>query len=109
VRRAALLVFVIACGGRAASSDSQGNNGGGLAASDAGSDANDGGGGGLPLGALCSVGSECASGVCFNPFGGTSGDRRWCTLRCNPGQDPVCNVPPFDGTCNTQGYCRLPP
>jgi hypothetical protein len=48
----------------------------------------DGGVSGLPYGAVCARGSECVSGLCLGPAGGTSGR---CTKPCNGNAD--CTYP----------------
>jgi hypothetical protein len=57
----------------------------------------------LPLGTPCMTNAQCESGICFV---GTS--QSFCTLHCTQAtvaQD--CPVPPTDGTCNRQGYCKF--
>jgi hypothetical protein len=52
----------------------------------------------------CNSDDECASNVCFK--GGKAG---WCSYHCTVANaTQVCPNPPFDGTCNNQGYCRRP-
>ena len=56
------------------------------------------------LGVVCSVGSECESGLCF-----VGGQASYCSLRCTSANaTTICTPPVFDGLCNMQGYCRRP-
>jgi hypothetical protein len=56
-------------------------------------------------GANCTADGECQSGKCF-----IGGKASWCSYPCNASNvATVCvPVPPFDGTCNNQGFCRRP-
>src|SRR5262245_53399845 len=53
----------------------------------------------------CTGNDECQSGVCF-----IGGRASWCSYGCTAQTAAtVCvPVPPFDGTCNNQGFCRRP-
>jgi hypothetical protein len=102
------LAVAVACGGRSSSSGA-GDTNGGLTGGDAGDDGAAEAGadaGGKPLGTPCNSGADCASGVCFVGGGGSVS---WCSLHCTQSDaQTTCGAAPFDGTCNTQGYCRLP-
>ena len=57
----------------------------------------------LPLGTPCMTNAQCQSGICFVGM-----KQSFCTLHCTQAtvaQD--CPVPPTDGLCNTQGYCKF--
>ena len=110
-----VMATLVACGGRTTSTSGGDESGRGsaLAANDNGADAGDAGpaaaidgavsptGTGAPASA-CSTGGDCASGVCF--VGAT---RAFCTFRCTPEDAATVCAGPFEGNCNTMGYCRL--
>ncbi len=39
--------------------------------------------------------------------GGANVGKTWCSLKCTPDNQAQLCGPPFDGTCNMRGYCRL--
>jgi hypothetical protein len=51
----------------------------------------------------CTTDPECGSNVCFK---GTMSS--YCSLRCTAQDAVTVCVPPFNGVCNMQGYCRKP-
>jgi hypothetical protein len=55
-------------------------------------------------GANCTKNADCQSNVCFI---GTK--QSYCSLLCTASNAvSACAAAPFNGTCNMQGYCRLP-
>lgn len=46
----------------------------------------------------CTTDAECQSDACA-PAG-------FCSVRCSGDAGTLCGVPPFDGTCSTQGFCN---
>ena len=80
---------------------------------------------GAALGTSCQTDTDCASNsrgtvACFIGGGGdgggggeagadsgTSGSKSWCAFKCTPENQAQLCGPPFDGTCNARGYCRL--
>jgi hypothetical protein len=59
---------------------------------------------GKALGVDCTKNEECESQICF-----LGGKASWCSLKCTAeNATQICPVPPFDGTCNKQGFCRRP-
>lgn len=79
-----------------------------------GSDASDGApedattnpeGGGLPLGSMCTMASDCASGLC-EPF--EMQTIHLCTVACTTATQAMdCPVPPTAGTCTPNMYCKF--
>ena len=90
----AIVLVVVGCGGTYGPPDGGDSD---MLGSDGGGD-----GGLLPFGAVCAMGSQCASNVCF-----VGGNRSFCSLRCTAATQAMdCPAPPTSGTCNMQGYCK---
>lgn len=55
-------------------------------------------------GAACTKNTDCTSNACF--MGGKSS---YCSSPCTVANAmTACATNPFNGTCNMQGFCRLP-
>ena len=56
------------------------------------------------LGATCTKNGDCKSTLCL--IGNKSS---YCSLACTAANAmTACATAPFNGTCNMQGFCRLP-
>lgn len=54
------------------------------------------------LAADCVNDSDCESNVCFKSDRGDN----WCSVACTTATAAQVCVPPLDGACNRQGFCR---
>ena len=62
-------------------------------------------GGLLPLAAMCTADSQCASNVCA-PY--KMGAYMLCTLKCTAFMPAPQCIAPGTGQCNGMGYCKFP-
>jgi hypothetical protein len=77
----------------------------GTSSDDGGSSGGGGDMGLLPFGADCTVGTQCASGLC-NQF--QMGAVHKCTKTCTVAtQATDCPNPPSTGLCNGMGFCKF--
>jgi hypothetical protein len=84
--------------------------GGGSGGGDMGSTTSGGDMAGAPTGTkqfgeLCTLATECQSGICGQFVMGTV---HRCSKSCTVAtQATDCPAPPSDGTCNNNGYCKF--
>src|SRR4051812_29203687 len=52
----------------------------------------------------CTTNEQCQSKICFS-----GGKTSYCSFSCTPADAMTkCAIPPFNGVCNMQGFCRRP-